>query len=258
MTENKSFERFVADHLADDGSGSAQADRISALTYDKTDDVRQLPRWLAFLKEPPMRISSSLAVGSPAARIAAIMVATILLALMVAAAGIAGSRLLAAGPVVVDQSGGGDYTTITAAVAKADDDSTILVKPGDYSEAFVIDKDITLMGDGPVEEIVITAPEGGPVHDTRYSYMGEAPYAILLSSADAQLSGLTLRGESSRLFADGGSPLIEKVSFDGVGEPYVGSAVVSAVVINGGGSATVRDSTFISGGGIDVFETSVP
>ena len=34
--------------------------------------MRQRPRWLALIKEPPMRISSTLAVGSPTARLAAI------------------------------------------------------------------------------------------------------------------------------------------------------------------------------------------
>ena len=45
-----------------------------------------------------MRISSHLAVGSPTARVAAIMVATLLLVLAVAGAGIAGSQLVSPAP----------------------------------------------------------------------------------------------------------------------------------------------------------------
>ncbi len=49
-----------------------------------------------------MRISSTLAVGSPTARVAAILVATLLIVLSVAGAGVAGARLMAA-----DGEGGG-------------------------------------------------------------------------------------------------------------------------------------------------------
>jgi pectin methylesterase-like acyl-CoA thioesterase len=90
-----------------------------------------------------MRISSNVAIGSPMARVAAIMVATLLLALTVAGAGIAGSRLLAAdGTIVVAQDGSGTYATITEAVAAANDGDTVLVKPGTYVEAVTIAKDI--------------------------------------------------------------------------------------------------------------------
>jgi hypothetical protein len=58
--------------------------------------TRPLPRWLAFIKEPSMRYSSSLAVGSPTVRVLTLLLATLLLATLVAAAGAGASRLLAA------------------------------------------------------------------------------------------------------------------------------------------------------------------
>ena len=134
MNDNTTFERFVADQFAREGrptpAGTVHDDILSRVSQ-----ARQRPRWLAFIKEPPMRLSSSLAVGSPTARVAAIMVATLLLALLVAGAGIAGSRLLATdGTIVVDQNGGGTVETITAAVALAEDGDRIFIRPGTYTE----------------------------------------------------------------------------------------------------------------------------
>jgi len=215
MTQNKSFERFLADHLADDGSGAAQADRISARIYDDTGGVRQLPRWLALIKEPPMRISSHVAVGSPTVRVAAILVATILLALMVAGAGIAGSRLLAAdGSFVVDQSGGGDFTTITEAVAVAEDGDEILVMPGVYEEAVTITKDTTLRGedrDSVIIDVgigclydreieVTTCPDDAPlfgpfdpVQLVAHAWDEPKPFGVLVEGPAAEISDLTVR-----------------------------------------------------------------
>ena len=43
--------------------------------------VRRWPRWLALIKEPPMRISSRVAVGSPTVRLAYVAILTLLLTL---------------------------------------------------------------------------------------------------------------------------------------------------------------------------------
>ena len=103
MNDDRSFERLVADNLAGMG-GMPMNDEF----YDDIDAYasrhRQPRRWLALIKESPMRTNSKLAVGSPTARVAAIMAATLLLAVALAAAGVAGQRLLAAdGPIVVDR-----------------------------------------------------------------------------------------------------------------------------------------------------------
>ena len=161
MNDQKSFERFLSERFDDVGPGRRMPDAAHNDLLSRVGQKRQRPQWLALIKEPPMRISSGLAVGSPTARVAAIMVATLLIALTIAGAGIAGSRLLAAdGTIVVDPDGDGTVTTITAAVERAKDGDTILVRPGVYTEAIVIDKDITLSGDGDREAIIIAFDDG--------------------------------------------------------------------------------------------------
>lgn len=206
-----------------------------------------------------MRTNNYLAVGSPTVRVMAILAATLLLALALAAAGAGAQRLFAAdGPIVVAADGSGDYVTIGEAVEAAEEGDEIRVKPGAYVDAVLIDKDIFLNGDGPVEDIVLTAPEGGPMWDTQFSFLGERPYAIVLWGSDATVSGLTLRGETSSLFADSGAPSVTGMLFDGAGVLASSSATPSAVMITGGSTASVRDSEFRDAGGIQVFAMAAP
>jgi len=184
-----------------------------------TSHTRQRPSWLALIKESPMRISSSIAVGSPTARVAAIMVATLLLAIMVAGAGVAGSRLLAAdGPIVVDKSGNGTVETITAAVAIAADGDTIVVKPGTYDESVTITKDITIRGDDDPALVVIELSAElppGAIDD-----VPGLPFAFRFEGAAAVLENLTLRGEAARIDIAGGSPRLSRLHLDGIGRVY--------------------------------------
>ena len=138
MSEQSSFERLVADQLASAGMGKPPDSAVED-TISRAGDTRRDPRWLAMLKEPPMRTNSQLTVGSPTVRVAAVMLATLLLVVALAAVGVAGHRLLAAdATIVVDQSGAGDYTTIAEAVAVAQDGNEILIKPGTYDESIDI------------------------------------------------------------------------------------------------------------------------
>ena len=88
MNDQQIFEREVETWIAAEASMSPPDQTLSDILV-ATGRKRPLPRWLALIKEPPMRISSNLAIGSPMGRVAAIMVATLLLALTVAGAGIA-------------------------------------------------------------------------------------------------------------------------------------------------------------------------
>jgi parallel beta-helix repeat protein len=262
MNKQLSFQRTVADHIAREGAGTPPNGAVDDI-LTKAGQMRPMPRWLALIKEPPMRISSSVAVGSPMVRVAAIMIATLLLALMVAGAGIAGSRLLAAdGTIVVAQDGNGDYTTITEAVEAAVDGDKVLVKPGTYTEAVVIDKDITLSGDGPRAEIIIHAPADGPRAETGSGPGGRGmePYAVLLVDTEAELSGLTLQGEGAAVIASGGAPIVAELMLDGVGTAYRGGggAAGNSIVVNGGSTAHLRGNTLIDGGPIGVFDLSEP
>ena len=93
MNEQQTFERIVSESVSGIGPLAPSAGAIDR-TIARANGRRQRPRWLALIKEPPMRRASRLAVGSPTARIATIVVATILLALMLAAAAVVGSQLL--------------------------------------------------------------------------------------------------------------------------------------------------------------------
>jgi len=259
MSGEHDLEREIAAVFAE-AAPSTSPDYLLPSVISSARRKRRWPRWYALVKEPTMHNESRLLVGSPTARVAIVMVATLLVAAMVAGAGIAGARLLAAGPIVVDQSGDGTVTTITEAVAMAEDGDIILVKPGMYVEAIVIEKDITLSGDGDRERIVIEAPVDGPVSftgvfDGNYT---DTSYAVLLKDTESTVSGLTFRGESARVHADGGAPVLEDLLFEGVGMIPRGWYVPQAVIVTGRTRATIRGNTLSDGGGIQVYDRSNP
>jgi len=53
--------------------------------------------------------------------------------------------------------GRGDFATVSAAIEAAQPGDRILVRPGLYDEALLIDKPLEILGDGPVADIVIQA-----------------------------------------------------------------------------------------------------
>jgi hypothetical protein len=92
MSVDRSFERFVADHV----SGAAGQHRLPDDFYDDIQTVasrtRQRPEWLALIKEPPMRINSTVGVGSPVARIAVLLATTLLMAVLGVGALVVGAQ----------------------------------------------------------------------------------------------------------------------------------------------------------------------
>jgi hypothetical protein len=90
-TAETRFERSVADLLADLAPSHPPDDLIPE-TQRAVDAARRWPRWLAIVKEPPMRHRSHLAVGSPIARVAAIVAATMLVAIAGAGALVVGAQ----------------------------------------------------------------------------------------------------------------------------------------------------------------------
>jgi parallel beta-helix repeat protein len=58
---------------------------------------------------------------------------------------------------VVDPWHRGDFTSISEAIAAAKPGDRILVRPGLYVEALLLDKPVEIVGDGPLEEIVVQA-----------------------------------------------------------------------------------------------------
>jgi parallel beta-helix repeat protein len=84
--------------------------------------------------------------------------------------------------VVSPQEGEGDYTRIQDAIADAPEGSRIVIKPGVYNESLRLSKQLELIGDGPVDQIVITTTKGAALYCT-------APMA--------QIRGLTFSREVS-------------------------------------------------------------
>lgn len=260
MTDNNAFERFVADHLADDGSGSAQAERLAALINERNSERRQRPTWLASITEPPMRMNNHLAVGSPTVRVAAIAVATIMLAVALAAVGAGAQRLLAANAqIIVSQDGNGDYTTISEAIASAADGDDILIRAGTYAEPISIDKSIRLHGDGGRDAVTIAFPadspgveltagrEGNP-EDPLVTY--SVPAGIQLAADGIALSGLTISGARPgvAIAVNAGTADLSDlaITLDGADADETGDHAADtriAIVVAEGADADVRKST---------------
>ena len=252
MNDRIDFERLVNERFAREHD-VRPPDRAVDQILIQAGRARPLPRWLALIKEPSMRYSSTLGVGSPTARVLAILAATLLLVTLVTAAGAGAARLLAAdGQIIVDASGGGTHTAIADALADSRDGDVILVRPGSYVEAVLIDKDITLVGDGPREDIVVSAPVDGPTvvfAETGGIQQFETPYSLLIADTLAEVRGMTFAGAETSVVVDGGSPTLSDLVFDGND---------FGLLIQSGSTATVTDSLMSGGGGIEVAGSSEP
>ena len=85
----------------------------------------------------------------------------------------------AADVIVVSADGGGDFASIGEALKAAAPGARILVRPGLYEESIVIDKQVEIAGDGPVERIIVR---------------GTAASCVRMLADRARVAGLTLRG----------------------------------------------------------------
>jgi outer membrane protein assembly factor BamB len=112
MNDSFDFERFVVDRFADVPRVSSRPSSVEHIVTEAR-RTRPLPRWLATIKEPPMRYRSQLAVGSPTLRLAAILALTLALA-VAATAGVVGGAALLQAPTPVDA---GDWPMLRADAA---------------------------------------------------------------------------------------------------------------------------------------------
>ena len=124
---------------------------------------------------------------------------------------------------------GGHYTTIAAAITASAAGDRILIRPGEYDESLIIDKDLDIRGDGRAEQITVRSVDA-PV--------------ISLRAGRAQISNLTIRrptAEGTQLEADA---LTGAVQIEG-GQPVVrdcdiSSRVGSGILIQGNAAPVVR------------------
>ena len=91
-------------------------------------------------------------------------------------------RMLQTPTIIVAKGGGGQYTTITEAIKNAQPGTRIMVRPGFYKEGFAIDKQLEIVGDGPLGDIVIESAD---------------TYCIRMQTERATVRGLTLRGRTA-------------------------------------------------------------
>jgi hypothetical protein len=151
----------------------------------------------------------------------------------------------AAATVLVAQDGSGDHETITDAVGASADGDTILVRPGTYVESVLIDKDITLRGDGDRGEIVIRSPSELP---DRWLPRDEQPYAVRLDDSEATVENVTFTGPASSLIVRGGSPRITNVAVIDVGDANRikrgDETRFAGLALDAGSRAQVHDSLF--------------
>lgn len=250
MTKERMLEREIHEVL-DERAPQAPPNHLLQSFEFNARRTRRYPRWLALIKEPTMRTDSHLVVGSPTARLAAIVLATMLLAAGVIGASFAGARLLAAdGPTVVDANGDGHYETIQEAVAAAVDGDEILIKPGRYQGGVDVGVDVVIRGedrDGVVVEAGIgcaapddpfaaaDCPDDPPLY--RATWFAAKPYAFLLDETEAELSDLTLELGVGGVIARGGAPNIHDVTI--AASPNDGFAYI---YVHDGSAATISDS----------------
>jgi pectin methylesterase-like acyl-CoA thioesterase len=90
---------------------------------------------------------------------------------------------LSRGTIIVDKNGGGDHSTIQAAVNAASPLDTIRVWSGNYAENVVINKDLTLLGNGSATTVI----DGGGKGDV-----------LSIRSPHVDISGFRLRNSDSK------------------------------------------------------------
>ncbi|HEX8175652.1 MAG TPA: right-handed parallel beta-helix repeat-containing protein [Pyrinomonadaceae bacterium] len=128
--------------------------------------------------------------------------------------------------IIISGEGDGQYTSIVDALEAATPGARLVVRPGLYNESVIIDKPVEIVGDGPVEDIVIR---------------GVASSCIQMRTDSASVTGLTLRGRGGR---SGGTTFFAvdvprgKLLLDNCD---VTSDTLSAVTVHGATSeATIR------------------
>ncbi len=151
-------------------------------------------------------------------------------------------------PITVAQDGSADHETITEAIEAASDGDTILIAPGTYVENLHIEKDLTLVGDGPREQIMILQDESDrQIVDmvrarpqARRSSPRDRPIessvvTIHIEDADVTIESLSIMDEDDVLYTslllDGGTSTVRDIDTNG----FVG--------VRGDAFVTVEDSS---------------
>jgi len=194
-----------------------------------------------------------------------------------------GTRLDTTQPMVPAMNGvthivgsdGGDFATIGAAVAAAEEGDVVLVQPGIYEEALIIDKAITLKGDVvPPREVVLTMPEDAPdpvvplaPTDARANAPGlpeHVPVGIQLIDTDALVQDVVVigRGDGIAILVHGGAPTLERVKLKHTNSPFMQTRLAGGLFVEGESAAMVYEAEIwyrvrVSGSSAPVIRDSV-
>ena len=123
--------------------------------------------------------------------------------------------------VTVDPTGEGDHTTMAEALAIAESGDTIKLRPGTYAESLELRQDVTLMGEGPRERIIVEPPSGP---------------ALTCSGPAPRVAGLSLRTSdrsANTIEIVGGAPVIESCELSGAGPAVVSLAGGTRAALRG-------------------------
>ncbi|HEY0173876.1 MAG TPA: right-handed parallel beta-helix repeat-containing protein [Pyrinomonadaceae bacterium] len=124
-----------------------------------------------------------------------------------------------AASVVASAAGDGDYASITEALINVVPGGRVLVRPGVYEEAILLDKRVNIVGDGPRDEVIVR---------------GVGASCLKSSAEAARVAGLTLRG------AGGGAASFAVDVLRGelvLEDCDVSSETLSCVAVHGPGAA---------------------
>ncbi len=85
--------------------------------------------------------------------------------------------------VIVSANGNGDFARIGEALRNVAPDSRLTIRPGLYNESLIVDKNVEIIGDGAVEDIVIASANSS---------------CIQMQTDKAIVRGLTLQGRGAK------------------------------------------------------------
>jgi Tol biopolymer transport system component len=164
-------DRSVIDDLRAAGTSISAPEGLRASIVSTTSRVRPRPRWLALLKEPPMRIHSTVAVGSPVIRLAAFLV---ILAILTT-----GGAALVVGASMVPSP---EVPRTSEGLIAYDSDGDIWVVDGDGTDPRI------LVGGAEQDVGPVWSPDGSKIAFWRTPPGGIAP-SVAVAQADGTLVG---------------------------------------------------------------------
>jgi F-box protein 11 len=122
---------------------------------------------------------------------------------------------------VVDAYLRGDFATISEAIQVAKPGDRILVRPGLYEESLVVNKPLEIIGDGPVEDIVIRARDAnvltfqasiGRVANLTLRQAGEEVMGVSIQQGRLDLEGCDISSQAASCvyILDGADPRLRR------------------------------------------------